>query len=520
MGMSGGTETRKWAASCLAAWLTVALQGCSSTMPSDTLQNRIQLPVPQSTGEVPKPERLSMEEDGELFRISPRTLIPLAFNRQPDISSSYERFRSEEARYDFFYTSRDALTPRMRVSNSFDETRADEQVARHRDHTVEVGLEKRFFDTTRMDVSMGYETVQDDDDIGNRPFLAAALRYPLWVSREKLERTSEDIFRRNELDDAQLAYIQEVRSRLEDALFRFHDVASRKRLVDILQRWLNDLRALKAIVEQIEDRDVATDLRRVDAEIERVAANLRTETGWYEIQMGRLKGACGVPFHAHVELIDSPFNPFEGFTHAQLLQLSIETDPEIATLRNSVRNAEVQLDLAQRGKWDMALLLNGTSGLEGRGMDEGTSDWSVSVGLDLSAIDPRVTDSLTRQAQANIQRFTQAIAARENAIFVDTLEPIVRLETVGKSRHQLLGNLPRYVDDYTTGIEAYRQGTLNIDDLLKRRENIYTQENEISQFTFLIGANVAELCAATGKFFDLLNGEPHKQDGAPPAGGS
>ncbi len=48
-------------------------------------------------------------------------------------------------------------------------------------------------------------------------------------------------------------------------------------------------------------------------------------------------------------------------------------------------------------------------------------------------------------------------------------------------------------------------GNLNIDDLLKRRENLFDQDQEIARLTFLVGANVAELCAATGKFFELLD---------------
>lgn len=190
--------------------------------------------------------------------------------------------------------------------------------------------------------------------------------------------------------------------------------------------------------------------------------------------------------------------------HESLLKVSIDTDPEIATLRNAVRNAEVQLDLARRGRWDIALLLNGKSNLEGRGTTDGTSDWSVSTGIEISAVDPRVTTSLTRQAQANIARFNQAIAARENDIFTATLESLVRLQTIGESRDQIMASLPKYEADYRTGVEEYLAGKMNIDDLLRRRENLGDQIGVISDDTFLIGANVAELCSATGKFFELL----------------
>lgn len=498
--------------SCLVPGL-FALPACESTLPSAGLQQEVVLPVPAEVERAADAERLTRQYRGETCELSPRTLIPLAFNLQPDIKSEFEQFKSEEARYDFFYTSRDALTPRFDVSNTLGESRADESVTRDREHLAELGVEKLFFDTTEADVAVGFRSAATDQAIGDHPFVSASLRYPLWVSRQKLERTSEDIFRRNELNDAQLGYIQEVRSRLEGALFKFYDVLSQKRMIDHLERWNSDLESLARRMDGIEDRDVSTDRRRVEAEIARVRAEIRKQAGWYEIQLARLKSLCGLPFHVRLELVDEPFNPFEGAAHEELFRASIETDPEIATLKNALRNAEVQLDLARRGTWDVTLMLNGESGLEGRGEDEGISDWSVSAGVEVSAVDRRVTESLERQAQANIHRFVQAIAARENSVFVDTLEPVVRIETLSASRDELIANLPRYQEDYTSGLAEYLAGRVDIDDLLSRRQTLFEQEEEISGLTALVGFNVAELCAATGKFFELLDDQTEQSGG-------
>ncbi len=489
--------------------LVVCVGGCAQIVPSQAMRNRIVLPVPKTASQVPSADRLTRKSHGEHYEVSPLSLVSLAFELQPDIKSSFQRFKSEEARYDFFYTSRDSSTPRLSVSNSAGESRADESVTRTRRHTVELALEKRFFDTTELEVGVGYDTDGLDEDISNRPFLSASLRYPLWASREKLERASEDIFRRNDLNDAQLGYIQEVRRRLRRALFRYYEVDDLGRRVAIQQRWLDDLEMLVRSIGDDTDRNATTDMQRVRAEIAKVSSEMRNTDGRYQIQFARLKGAIGLPFHAEMKLVDQEFNPFAEGTHESWLTISIETDPEIATLRNEVRNAEVQLDLARRGTWDISLLLDGRSNLEGRGEADGVSDWFASVGLNVSHVDSRVTDSLARQAQARIQRFRQAIAARENAIFVDTLEPFVRIDTLSASREQLAGNLPRYLKDYRTGLEDYKANRLNIDDLLKRRENVFDQEEEISRLTFLVGANVAELCAATGKFFEYLEeGQP------------
>ena len=63
-----------------------------------------------------------------------------------------------------------------------------------------------------------------------------------------------------------------------------------------------------------------------------------------------------------------------------------------------------------------------------------------------------MTESLIRQAEAHIHRFSHGLAARENSIFVDTLEPFMRIESLGTRRDDLLDSLPRYQDDYTGGL--------------------------------------------------------------------
>ena len=496
--------------------------GCAVTTPSIQGFNTVPLPVPASTFTDGDEGTQIVRVVPPGFKLSPRSLIPVAFNLQPGIKSSFQRFKSEEARYDFFVVSRDSLTPRLRTTNDFGETRSTtifdngvrrKTVTRDRSHTVEFAVEKRFFDTTELDVSVGYQTTSIDDDIGNYPFISASLRYPLWVSRQKLERASEDIFRRNELDDVQLGYIRNVRNRLQFTLFRFHIVIRlRSEVRDITSR-KQDLSDVRDKMPQAAAYDA--DRRRIDAEIARLGADIRTRQGRYDIDLARLKEQCGIPFETPIKVVDEPFNPFDGMTHKELLAISIDTDPEIATLHNAVRNSEVQLDLAQRGQWDVTLLLNGRSAAEGRATRDGASDWSVSAGFDISAVDPRVTGSLIRQAQANIHRFKQAIERREREIFVDTLEPLIRLETVGLSRTELIANLSGFRENYRTGVDEYIAGRLNMDDLLIRRENLFNQQQEVSQLTFLLAVNVAELLSATGKFFELLDWPTTP----PPAGG-
>ena len=171
------TDLQANALTLILAWggmsALLILPGCHGTVPSARIRGEVDLPVPASAESPPPPERLSPDDGGGHYVVSARSVIPIAFHFQPDIKSSFQRFRSEEARYDFFYASRDSITPRLRISNQIDESRASEAVTRQRDHTVELSVEKRFFDTTKLNMAAGYATDALDEDIGNHPFVSA-----------------------------------------------------------------------------------------------------------------------------------------------------------------------------------------------------------------------------------------------------------------------------------------------------------------------------------------------------------
>lgn len=213
----------------LFSFVSILTTGCGGTLPSSNVQQRAFLPVPPSTDRVTQEAESVPSAERPRVRVSARSVIPTAFELHPDIKASYQRFRAEEARYDFFYVSRDTLTPRLQVVSSYEEEGSRSVTGRRiydrtSGHTLEAAIEKEFFDTTRIEVGTGVNSSRENGDDGYQPFVFAGLRYPLGGSRERLARTSEDIFRRNELDDAQLEYIDNVRERLSDALEQFYEV--------------------------------------------------------------------------------------------------------------------------------------------------------------------------------------------------------------------------------------------------------------------------------------------------------
>ncbi len=504
-----------------AACLAAGCAGLKGELPSQTVESALAMPVPRSgIADAPTPTSMPAvatqpSDDGAPtpppsahYALAPVRVINLAFNNQPAIKQRYQSFKAEEARYDFFYTSRDSLTPGMRVFNKVAGERDPiDGPYRDREHVAEMFVEKRFFNTSRLSFSTGYRVTGEQwtGEQANHPFVAGSLRYPLSASREALQRASEQIVRQNDLDNAKLNYLETVRTRLQWALFDYFGTIDTRDRLEMPRRWLHDLRNMTVEIRQVTDRDVESDLQRVQAEVASVEADWRDLSGRLEVRLDELKASIGLPFDSTLELLDEPFNPFAGVSRERLLELSLATDPEIATLRNGVRNAQAQLDLARRGKWDAALIFSGESDLEGDQGNQGASQWKVSASVELRRVDERVTTSLEREALANIERNQQAIRARENNIHVGTLDPMIRMKTLTLNIKHLTSNLDRYRRNYDEGLARYRQGELNIDDLLSRRQELFSQQREIINSKRRVGGAIAQLCSATGMFFDLIN---------------
>jgi len=515
-------QIRSGSGLAVAVWAALlAAAGCAGTMPSQTVDSGLRMPVPQDqtyTAATTRPTKArspsatqpatSQPTEPTHFVLVPMSIIRLTFDRQPAIKADYHSFKAEEARYDFFYTSRDAFTPGVRLSNELSGDRdPNDGKSRERRHEAEFFVTKQFFDTSRLDLAAGYRAGDQywGGDRSSHSFVKGSLLYPLWTSRQALQRASEDIERQNDLRDAQLEYLQTVRFRIRDSFFFYSGALRIGGRVDVNEQWLDDLRALTRRVQVNEDSAHAEDLQRVEAEIETVDAEYRDLEGRRQVEVEALKGAIGLPFEASIDIVDKSFNPFAGRPYDQVLAESIANDPEVAILNNAVRSAEAQLDLARRGKWDASLELAGESNLEGTQDDQGESNWNVSATALLSAVDPRITGSLEREALANIERNREAIRARKNEIHVEAIGPMIELSTLRTNVVKLTQNLPRFAEDYQNGLAEYDRDALNIDDLLARRRTLAERQTEIVHARQDIVVNVARLCAATGKYFDLLD---------------
>jgi hypothetical protein len=434
------------------------------------------------------------------------TTIWTTFENSPRIRTAYQRYAAEQARYEYVIANWSSFTPGVALAPGISSSERDgDSATRRYTQKAQVFLDRNFLNTSRVRLSgdMLREDI-DPEDYTMHPSLRGSLRYPLGASRESLVRTSEQIQYENRVNDTQMGYIKEVRAQLRYAVVVFFEALELRLRAEMQRQMLRDLEGLANRINASIAAKAKADLDRLQAEITSVGTRIRDTQSRYEIQVEQLKSITGLPFETEVYPLDEPFDPFGQIDREELLRLSTQSDPEIATLGNAVKSAEIQLDLARKGRIDIALLAGGGMDMAGTGRWTGRQEWSADAGVELRLVDPRISKSLEREAQSTISRLENSIQSRRNEIRVGTMEPLLLAQTLRRNIQDTRGNIERYSRDYQAGRRLYFGGKMDIDDLLRRRQNLFNEQQSLIASRTNLGQRMADLASATGKFFELL----------------
>lgn len=491
---------------CFLALLLGICFSCSTTPTHSDYDLFASLSDRPAGGEVvqPLPTLKELAATTEPLTLNPVRVIRLTNAYYPYIKENYENKMSKEARYDFFIANLSAVSYGARVSGYKDVINNRWSRSRAYGWGPELYVEKKFFNSGEASLNVRYDYDNADGEFGSETQVGAYLEYPLFASREALERESEKIFWRNELNDANLEYFRSVREAINWALDAYFRTLEYQERIEYSKAYVASLRALHEKMLNTNDPAITKDCDKVLAKITSEQAEQETLIGRFNIDVQDLKSHMGLPFQCPIVMQIEEFNPFKGKTQDELMRISLETDPEIKVLRNAILSAEAELNLARRGKWDTSFFLRGDKTLGGAGSTEGEHGYSVGAGINLRHIDPRITKSMEREAQADIRRYESSIKGRENEIFVDTTDAIVNIETYGNKFRTLIENLPRYRSDYETGVTSYFNRQITIDELLQKRDDHYEQQRIIADSRESYFSNIADLCASTAQYLEYL----------------
>ena len=490
------------------------LVGCTAgSLVNSGNSNGLSLPIPpglekingRSTFAVASQPVLSKYLAGEptTIDLTPMRVVHLAFENSPKIKSAYLRYVGEKARYDYIMATWTSNTPGAAIGPGWQRSLdADDTITNQRTQKAEAFLERNFLDTSQLRLFAGALNEDGDRADGYHPSAGGLFRFPLWISREALQRTSQQIFQQTRVNDAQLEYVKTVREQLSELTATFFAVLGIGQRVEFRQQQIRDLQAILARVEA--GGGNPADRQRLEAEISTATSELRSQQSNYAIEMAWMTSTMGLPRDLTVRLVDEPFDPFNGAPAEELLGLSMRVDPEIATLQNAVKDAEVQLALARKGRLDVTAHLGAQADMKGSEAWTGRTEYRADALLSIAFIDPRVSNSLAREASANVAQYQQAITRRRNEVYVEAFEPLAKIQALEQMIPALRDNVERYRQDFQTAVEDYFAGRMDVDDLVSRRQDLLAQEFELSMRKSEMGSRMASLAGATSKFFELL----------------
>ncbi len=440
--------------------------------------------------------------------LTPMRVIHLTFENAPRIRVAYLKYVGEKARYDYILATWTSTTPGAAVGPGWERSvDVTDTVSNRQTQRVEAFLERNFLDTSRLRAFGGVLNEDNGDAHSFHPNFGGLFHFPLWVSREALQRASDQIFQQTRVNDAQLEYVREVRSLLSSLTGTFFGVLGIGQRVEARQHRVGDLEAILLRAQAAASQPAASqpaDLQRIQAEITTAVTGLRSEQSNYEIELAWMTSTMGLPHELEVALIEEPFDPFGDASHDELLTLSLATDPEIATLQNAIKDSEVQLALARRGRLDVAVDLGGAADMRGSGYWAGQTEYQATAAMTVSFIDPRLSGSLAREASANIGRYQQAIEQRRKEVYVEAMEPMIKARSLRRNIPEIQRNVERYRRDFDAGLDDYFAGRMNVDDLLRRRQSLLDEEFNLINSKSALGGRMASLAGATGEYFELL----------------
>jgi outer membrane protein TolC len=426
--------------------------------------------------------------------LNPDTIIKIAYERNPRIAAARHKLRSSEYNYKLFESEYSQFIPLImdsRVQRTSDSSE-DNPSGR-----LTAGLRKEFFDGSSASLDVGNETQWDSNDGTHNQFIEGQVEFPLFSSNRKLSRVIERTFEENELHNANLDYVEQVREILREAQEEYYDLISRARILNTLRKYKKRLEALPdepwvrdhpADARQIEDEvnSLDSDIKGLEVTVSSLEIRLQREIGLESLEGFRIEP---VP----LGLGESDYygeHYIEESTQA-VVKRAMVNDVEIKVLHRVMESAKEKKRLAEQGRWDTFVSIGGQYSYAGfNGDDNPEKGYSVGMGLKVKKFDAKVLDYSRLKAEADIRNVEARIKDRE----LQTAARIRQEKGEAANRRKQLESLYESLQSreriYTLKLESYLKGEKSIDNLIQTFRSLLDTEEAY--------------CEAGNRYFDNI----------------
>ena len=377
---------------------------------------------------------------------------------------------------------------------------------------VSVGMEKEFFDGTRIGASTGVRKTWYEDESNQNPFVEFAGRFPLFSSFTRLERITERSFEESALLGSWLDFIETVRDSISDSHQAYFEFQSELALRTIV---LDAYRDIEGLLEQSGGRVPERDLNQLRDQLQAYQSRMVEQEG--DIASARIElldniGLVALPLDkiATADLYSQDFHGsrYLQSTPEEVLERALGNDVELQVMKIARDNARLKVRLAERGKWDIIGRIFGAYDFESSGDDPSRRrGYQAGIAFSIERNDPKLLMLSLKRAQSEERRFTALADYRhrqlENEIDRKLGEALSMRGVVRELK--LSRNSRRSV--FEEKRTAYFDGDESLDNVIRARGEFYSTERDLLESLDDFFEVIIDLDVASGAYFAQLEDE-------------
>ena len=450
-------------------------------------------------------QAVESKSSGGGVSINIESIIQLVFGENPEVVAIRYALEAAEFQFKDFVRNLSQFTPLLfRSAVSRDQRQYEEGQV----YSTRVGMEKEFFDGSSIFTGVGHRGNFGDAESGKGQFLETAVTFPLFGSNTTLRRITNRSREENELLNARLEYVDEIRDNIRRAQFNYIDLLTHLERVAMREECIKDYKGFLAL-PRVQSNPV--ERQQIETAIQSEEADMIVYDEILNNTLIRLRFSIG-----QEELSFSQVNSFDLYakdyygksylirTVDELLAEANQNDINIRVLENARKSSYEKKRLAEEGKWDVFVDLNAQYDINGDGSLRDDNGYLMGLGFRITKIDPVLLGYSLSRAVAEINKYNSLIRAQQ----LETKNQIDREWFMARNRRQQFEELFASIESqrrvYLQKRKDYAEGNETIDNLIDSRKLIMLTQMTLTHSLEGLYSSIIRLDHACGVYFTKL----------------
>ena len=437
--------------------------------------------------------------------INIESLLQLVFDENPEVVSA--RYALEVAEFQFkdFVRNLSQFTPFLSRSSI---TRNQRRYEEEQLYSTRMGMEKEFFDGSSVFTGFGHRGNFGDPESGTGQFLETDITFPLFGSNTTLRRITSLSREENELFNARLEYVDEIRDNIREAQYHYFDLLTVKenkaRRIECIEDYKGFLTIPRVQSNPVERQHIETAIQSEEADIIRFEETLNHILIYLRFSIGRKELSISQVNSFDLYSEDYYGKSYLSRTAEELLAEADRNDINIKVLKNARESSLEKKRLAEEGKWDVFADLNGQYDINGNGSLRDDNGYLMGAGLRVTKIDPVLLGYSLGRAVAEINEYDALIREQH----LQTKNQIDQEWFMARNRRKQYEGLLESVQSkrrvYLQKRKDYAEGKESIDNLIDYRKQLMNTQISLVQSLHGFYWSIVRLDHACGIYFTKL----------------